>query len=54
MKITGWRSWREAVPLSRPYTIAYQTVTAVELFFVELRGERGLVGYGSASPSEKT
>lgn len=52
MKIRGWRSWREAVPLSRPYTIAYQTVSAVDLFFVALEGERGLKGYGSASPAE--
>lgn len=51
MKIRSWRSWRQNVPLARPYTIAYQTVSEVELLFVEIVGERGLAGYGSASPA---
>ena len=38
------------VPLSRPYTIAFKTFTAVEMMAVRLSGERGLVGLGSASP----
>ena len=50
MKIERVRSWREAVRLSRPYTIAFMTFSEVELFFVELVADNGLVGLGSASP----
>ncbi len=52
MKITRVESWRRDVALSRPYTIATRTITAVELFFVRLTTEDGLIGLGSASPSE--
>lgn len=50
MKITRIESWREALPLTRPYTIATRTVEAVTLFFVRLHTGTGLVGYGSAAP----
>lgn len=42
----------EHLPLTRPYTIAYETVDAVENIFVRLRTEDGLVGHGVAAPSE--
>lgn len=52
MKIVDVETWRESVPLSRPYTIAYKTTSAVELFFVRLTTDAGHVGVGSGSPGE--
>lgn len=51
MKITGARAWREAVPLNRPYEIASMRIESVELFFVRVSTDEGVVGVGSASPS---
>ncbi len=53
LKIARVDAWREPIPLSRPYTIAYKTTSAVELFFVRLETDRGWVGVGSASPGEQ-
>jgi L-alanine-DL-glutamate epimerase-like enolase superfamily enzyme len=53
MKIVSVRSWREAVPLTRPYTIASRSIDAVSLFFLELIDESGTRGLGSASPAEE-
>lgn len=50
MKIIKAESWREEVPLARPYTIASYTVRDVSLFFVRLEAADGTVGLGSASP----
>ncbi len=50
MKIAAVEARPLGVPLSRPYTIAFRTVTAIEMAAVRLSGERGLVGLGSASP----
>ena len=50
MRIVEVETWRSDVPLSRPYTIATRTVSAVELFFVRIRAEDGTVGIGSGSP----
>lgn len=50
--IVETRAWQEAVPLSRPYSIAGRRIEAVELFFVELRDEAGRIGHGSAAPVE--
>ena len=44
-----WR--RQSLGLTRPYTIAYRTITDVELFFVRLMDEDGHTGLGSASPA---
>ena len=52
MNITQAEAWRESLALTRPYTIAYQTTSDVELFFVRLVAENGLVGLGSAAPVE--
>lgn len=52
MKIVDVDTWRESVPLSRPYTIAYKTTSAVDLFFVRLTTDTGHVGVGSGSPGE--
>ena len=53
MKIAKVRSWRESVELTRPYTIAFRSVSAVDLFFVEIASDGGPVGLGSASPAEE-
>ncbi|MCP3963321.1 MAG: dipeptide epimerase [bacterium] len=52
MKIRHVDTWKSDVELSRPYTIATRTITAVELFFVRIRADDGTVGVGSASPGE--
>ncbi len=52
MKIVRVETQRRDVELTRPYTIATRTITAVELFFVRLRTDSGLEGHGSASPAE--
>ncbi len=40
----------EAIPLSRPYTIAFRTVTAIETVILRIRDAEGRVGLGAASP----
>ncbi|MBN2366096.1 MAG: dipeptide epimerase [Calditrichaeota bacterium] len=45
------KSWRENLDLTRPYTIAYQTIDSVENIFVYLETEDGLYGVGSGSPA---
>jgi L-Ala-D/L-Glu epimerase len=40
----------EAIPLARPYTITFRTVTAIQAVIVQLRDEAGRVGLGAASP----
>ena len=53
MKITDVNVWKENLELTRPYSIAYREVTDTECVFVEITGEHGLTGIGSANPSEK-
>ncbi len=50
MNITRVEVFTEAMPLTRPYTIAFRTVSDVEMGFVALHGEGGRVGMGCASP----
>jgi L-alanine-DL-glutamate epimerase-like enolase superfamily enzyme len=50
MKIAAAETRVEKMPLSRPYTIAFRTISAVENVIVTLRDERGNVGLGAASP----
>lgn len=57
MKLASIETWTERIALRRPYTIAYETVSDVELGFVRLRGEAHVgrrgdapVGLGCASP----
>ena len=52
MNIASVEAWRESLALTRPYTIAYQTTSNIELFFVRLVAENGTVGLGSAAPVE--
>jgi L-alanine-DL-glutamate epimerase-like enolase superfamily enzyme len=51
MKIVRVETWREAVQLSRPYTITRGTRDAVDLFFVRIVTDGTAVGIGSASPA---
>ncbi len=46
------KSWRENLDLTRPYTIAYQTIESVENIFVYIETEGGLYGIGSGSPAD--
>jgi L-alanine-DL-glutamate epimerase-like enolase superfamily enzyme len=52
MKIKRVKYWTENLELTRPYTIAYQTIDSVENVFVRIDGENGLFGLGSASPAD--
>lgn len=50
MRIERLESWREHLPLTKPYTISRHTYTDVELFFVRLHAAGG-AGAGCASPA---
>ncbi len=52
MKITKVISWSENLDLTRPYTIAFQTIHSVENVFVYLETESGLTGIGAGAPAE--
>ena len=49
MKLESYETWTEHVPLTRPYTVAYERVESVELDFVRIRSGMH-VGLGCASP----
>lgn len=51
MKLAAVEMRVEAAPLTRPYTIAYKSVDAVQLIALRLVAESGLEGLGSASPA---
>lgn len=51
MPILSAKSRVAQLPLSRPYSIAYRTISDVEIVLVELRDDEGRVGLGAASPS---
>lgn len=53
MRISSYASWVEAVPLTRPYTIAFHTFSAVEMVVVRIQDDEGRVGVGTASPVEE-
>lgn len=50
MKIVRAESWTEAIPLTRPYAIAFATTETAELAFVRLTAEDGTIGLGCAAP----
>lgn len=52
MKITSIRVEKENLELTRPYSIAYKTVSAVENVIVRVEGENGMTGIGAANPSK--
>ena len=50
MKIRSVSSRVEAFALTRPYTIAFRSISAVENVIVRIETEEGLIGLGAASP----
>lgn len=52
MRIAKASCWKEDLELTRPYTVAYKTTTAVENLFVRLETENGVIGLGAGSPGE--
>jgi L-Ala-D/L-Glu epimerase len=50
MKIKSAHAYLEHLPLTRPYTIAYKTITDAEIVFLEIVLENGLTGIGAANP----
>jgi L-alanine-DL-glutamate epimerase-like enolase superfamily enzyme len=50
MKIEAIETWPMAVPLARPYTIAFQTTSAVDIMVVRLQSATGESGLGAATP----
>ncbi|HVB02223.1 MAG TPA: dipeptide epimerase [Chitinophagaceae bacterium] len=53
MKIAAIQVTRANLELTRPYTIAYKTVSFVENVLVEMILENGIIGLGSANPSKQ-
>ncbi|MEO0895358.1 MAG: dipeptide epimerase [Bacteroidota bacterium] len=51
--ISSVKFWKENLDLTRPYTIAYKTVSAVSNIFVEIELESGLTGLGACNPSKQ-
>lgn len=52
MKIKRIKAYRRDVPLTNPYTIAFQTTTEAPLIFLEIELADGTIGYGSSTASE--
>ena len=50
MRITGLEAWTEKLKLREPYTIAYETITGIEVVFLRIRSSGGVQGFGCASP----
>ena len=51
MKIKKIEVWKENLKLTRPYSIAYETVDSIENLFVFLEAENGEFGIGAGSPA---
>jgi L-alanine-DL-glutamate epimerase-like enolase superfamily enzyme len=52
MKITKIEVWPVSMPLSEPYTIAYETVHTATNVFLRMETNRAISGYGCAAPDE--
>ena len=52
MKIKNIQVWSADLGNTKPYTIAFKTITEVRNVFVEITLENGLTGLGSGNPSE--
>jgi L-alanine-DL-glutamate epimerase-like enolase superfamily enzyme len=50
VQITRIAAWPVGLPLTEPYTIAYETITAVTNVFVRMETDSHHVGYGCAAP----
>ncbi len=53
MKIKSIQASLKYLPLTKPYTIARHTVSAVENIFLHITLENGITGLGAASPAEE-
>jgi L-alanine-DL-glutamate epimerase-like enolase superfamily enzyme len=53
MKIVAVRAYLKQMALKKPYTIAYNTFSDVDLAFLEIELANGMIGYGSGSPAEE-
>jgi len=53
MKIKTVLWWKESLELTRPYTIACRTISAVENYFVTIKTQDGSMGIGVAAPAEE-
>ena len=51
MRINAIRAYCRDLTLTKPYTIAYQTISAVENVFLEIELANGIIGIGAANPS---
>ncbi|GAB3321066.1 dipeptide epimerase [Larkinella ripae] len=51
MQIKSIRAFRRDLALTKPYTIAYQTISAVENIFLIVELTNGITGIGAANPS---
>lgn len=50
MKIRAIRAYLEKIPLTKPYTISYQTFCETEIVYLEIELENGIIGLGAANP----
>jgi L-Ala-D/L-Glu epimerase / N-acetyl-D-glutamate racemase len=52
MKITKIEAWQVSMPLSEPYTIAYEAIDHITNVFLRIETNSGTIGYGCAAPDE--
>lgn len=52
MQIKSIKAYRKDIPLTNPYTIAFQTTTEAPLIFLEIELTNGIIGYGSSTASK--
>jgi L-alanine-DL-glutamate epimerase-like enolase superfamily enzyme len=50
MKIANIEAWRVKMPLTEPYTIAYETISHTTNVFLRLETNAGITGFGCAAP----
>jgi len=50
MKITRIEAWSVSMPLTEPYTIAYETIETTTNVFLRIETNRAITGYGCAAP----
>jgi len=52
MKIKSIKVWKQELPLSRPYTIAYKTTTAITNVVLTIHCDNGITGIGASNISK--
>jgi L-Ala-D/L-Glu epimerase len=53
MRIKSIDVYKKNLALTRPYTIAFRTISDVEAVFVEIKLTNGMIGLGSANPAKE-